>query len=676
MTLLLPPITQLAVVAARWLAVFPLAKVINVVFRARGQRSEELPQSYQVMLFWAGLRGAVGVALAAGIKGHNAKSLRTTVLVTVVITLVVFGGTVGKMIEIVGIRTGVQEDDDDESSDEEGSAPQIGGGSYRAGAPLVAECKRIRLTSSVCRTAAATADSPYRDTYRNESTLSLHSAGTKRFGAGAMYRRSSNDGLDSDEDDPEVLPSATSSNGAFGDPADAGAEAGAVWRDGQWFNVLDEQYLLPVFSNATASRRQASRKALRSSARLASISGGNFGPGGNDSYDASPEKDLGSGRSPDHSGRASPDDTTGGDASAAGGSNSRGFVSPAPFARASSSHRATPSLGQAISSLFSLTPTDSPTYSAGSLSPSASTSLSVHPSIVGSSEPGQRGGFVAGGRTGLGQRPARLTNPSFAGGRDFQLGHPPGASNHRPPTSNAGTRLETIPPSPGPQNLSFNPFSTSSFLSSGGKRRDSGDATGSYGQAGTSRDLSSAAPRGYATEMDQYPLAGSQDSFTSAAQSLAPSGSSPTRRSSASIGVNNNVDAMSRTTGTSAVAGSSGVGAGVAGLMAAREDPRTQLFRRQSTPMSEHQRSQSSLGRVEGGDASLSTATTGGTASSGPTTPAARGHRNSLSVGNGVNGSPSRLNREQGARPLSGSGYFLSGGPRDRDRDGKEARDD
>lgn len=80
-----------------------------------------------MMLFWAGLRGAVGVALAAGIKGHNAKSLRTTVLVTVVISLVFFGGTIARMVEITGIRTGVQEDDD-ESSDEEGPL-----GGYRAG---------------------------------------------------------------------------------------------------------------------------------------------------------------------------------------------------------------------------------------------------------------------------------------------------------------------------------------------------------------------------------------------------------------------------------------------------------------------------------------------------------------------------------------------------------------
>ena len=105
---------------------FPIAKVINMVFKARGQRVDELPHSYQVMLFWAGLRGAVGVALAVGMKGDNAIALRTTVLVCVVLTVVVFGGTIGRMIEILGIRTGVDEEDD--SSDEEG---EIGRASCR-----------------------------------------------------------------------------------------------------------------------------------------------------------------------------------------------------------------------------------------------------------------------------------------------------------------------------------------------------------------------------------------------------------------------------------------------------------------------------------------------------------------------------------------------------------------
>ena len=87
-------ITTVAVVFTRYAAVFPLSEAINFFQRhARGQRTEEIPHSYQMMLFWAGLRGAVGVALAAGFKGDNAQTLRTTVLVVVVLTVVMFGGT-------------------------------------------------------------------------------------------------------------------------------------------------------------------------------------------------------------------------------------------------------------------------------------------------------------------------------------------------------------------------------------------------------------------------------------------------------------------------------------------------------------------------------------------------------------------------------------------------------
>src|SRR4051812_5961093 len=62
-------VTSIGICAARWVAVFPLSKMINWVIRYRAQRrgrtvTDELPYAYQMMLFWAGLRGAVGVALA------------------------------------------------------------------------------------------------------------------------------------------------------------------------------------------------------------------------------------------------------------------------------------------------------------------------------------------------------------------------------------------------------------------------------------------------------------------------------------------------------------------------------------------------------------------------------------------------------------------------------------
>ncbi|KNG90947.1 endosomal/prevacuolar sodium/hydrogen exchanger [Aspergillus nomiae NRRL 13137] len=117
---------------ARYLAVFPLSKAINWFIRYRARRrgmevADELPFAYQAMLFWAGLRGAVGVALAAGLTGVNAPALRATVLVVVVLTVIIFGGTTARMLEILGIRTGVVEELE---SDDEFDIEVTNGGTY------------------------------------------------------------------------------------------------------------------------------------------------------------------------------------------------------------------------------------------------------------------------------------------------------------------------------------------------------------------------------------------------------------------------------------------------------------------------------------------------------------------------------------------------------------------
>ncbi len=142
-------VTLGAVVASRYAAVFPIAALVNAVRRARNSRirrapsgsnsgsgsgsgssagasagagmREELPREYQIMLFWAGLRGAVGFALSANIEGQNAVALQTTVLVTVVLTVIIFGGTTAHMLEVLGIRTGVA-DGADSSDDDNGGA--------------------------------------------------------------------------------------------------------------------------------------------------------------------------------------------------------------------------------------------------------------------------------------------------------------------------------------------------------------------------------------------------------------------------------------------------------------------------------------------------------------------------------------------------------------------------
>ena len=125
-------VTVVGICGARWLAVFPLSKAINYIIRVRARRrgqegAEELPWHYQAMLFWAGLRGAVGVALAAGLQGNEGPALRATVLVVVVLTVIIFGGTTARMLEILDIRTGVVEEID---SDDEFDIETANGGTY------------------------------------------------------------------------------------------------------------------------------------------------------------------------------------------------------------------------------------------------------------------------------------------------------------------------------------------------------------------------------------------------------------------------------------------------------------------------------------------------------------------------------------------------------------------
>lgn len=134
-------ITVIGVCASRWMAVFPLSWLLNSIGRYQARRrgtdpeNELMPWSYQAMLFWAGLRGAVGVALAAEFTGPKKKALQATVLVVVVLTVIIFGGTTSRMLEILNIRTGVVEDVD---SDDEFDIEVVRPGTYakRSGAAL------------------------------------------------------------------------------------------------------------------------------------------------------------------------------------------------------------------------------------------------------------------------------------------------------------------------------------------------------------------------------------------------------------------------------------------------------------------------------------------------------------------------------------------------------------
>ncbi|KAJ6463530.1 Sodium/hydrogen exchanger family-domain-containing protein [Mycena sanguinolenta] len=272
-------ITTVAVIFTRYAAVFPLAEAINFFHRhVRGQRAEELPHSYQMMLFWAGLRGAVGVALAAGFTGPNAQTLRMTVLVVVVLTVLLFGGTTARMLEVLGIRTGVE--DDGGSSDEEDSVPvrvagrRVNGGAAantgRWGRYVDDEPSYLPPNHENRDFAAGRIGSHYGLNYNHQQQAQAAMNGSVHAPSpiGQAFSSSSSE-YDSDG---EVLPLATTGqphhhhDGAAspgGHPPPAVEGAGGVGEDGKWFQALDERYLLPLFSNATASRTFHARRAQR-----------------------------------------------------------------------------------------------------------------------------------------------------------------------------------------------------------------------------------------------------------------------------------------------------------------------------------------------------------------------------------------------------------------------------
>ncbi|XBW35334.1 hypothetical protein QEN19_000900 [Hanseniaspora menglaensis] len=128
-------VAAFSIVVSRWCAVFPLSDLINKFYRYKrlrngslGQSSttfgsltdipDEIPYEYKMMTFWAGLRGAVGVALAMGIQGDQKWTLLATVLVVVVLTVVIFGGTTASMLEMLNIKTGCIDELDADSDDE------------------------------------------------------------------------------------------------------------------------------------------------------------------------------------------------------------------------------------------------------------------------------------------------------------------------------------------------------------------------------------------------------------------------------------------------------------------------------------------------------------------------------------------------------------------------------
>lgn len=267
------------------------------------------------MLFWAGLRGAVGVALAVGITGENADALRTTVLVVVVLTVIVFGGTTARMLEVLGIRVGVE--DDEGSSDEEGELPWDGAMALRNGPGSRRYAGQNGRSLSGANTPGGyedAEDGSYVHSPVGTPTALDRGGNAFRSGGDLNPPRSANAALirgfsgmsssdDERSDDGEPFPSAddtlqsqqqqrrghigAASNVDLTEHASGSStleggrmstsHEGMVFRDGQWFTALDERYLLPLFSNSVASRRHHAKKASRRAG-----GGDGLGQGGGD----------------------------------------------------------------------------------------------------------------------------------------------------------------------------------------------------------------------------------------------------------------------------------------------------------------------------------------------------------------------------------------------------------
>lgn len=225
---------------ARWCAVFPLSRLLNFLYRARLERfgrgvvsglmPEEISYSYQMMIFWAGLRGAVGVALALGIKGEAKWTLLATVLVVVVLTVIFFGGTTASMLEILGIKVGVIEEHD---SDDEFDIELFRVGSNSASLSNLMGSRRFENTGYPIRGKGRATNAPY--------ALSQNSS--------AQELPEEEEFATSDVDDlmlSRTDPVAAQNNGLLG--AILSAEEHA-----RWFTKFDEEVLKPVFLDVVPS---------------------------------------------------------------------------------------------------------------------------------------------------------------------------------------------------------------------------------------------------------------------------------------------------------------------------------------------------------------------------------------------------------------------------------------
>lgn len=261
-------VTFISICIARWSAVFPLSRFLNFLYKARfekfnnrdiingGISSQSLPDeinhSYQMMIFWAGLRGAVGVALAMGILGEAKWTLLATVLVVVVLTVIFFGGTTASMLEILGIKIGCV--DEDNSSDDEFDieAPRLPISDHSTSNLVLGNRRYAQAPSTSRKPTYQQASKSDHVRSRNGSNVSLDSITQTNELESANNSTSDliNDADEFNTDDvDDLLPTApglsdsTASNGANNGVLGAFLSAE---EHAKWFTRFDEEVLKPV----------------------------------------------------------------------------------------------------------------------------------------------------------------------------------------------------------------------------------------------------------------------------------------------------------------------------------------------------------------------------------------------------------------------------------------------
>lgn len=245
-------ITTISICVARWCAVFPLSRLVNWVHRNRSNNPnlpDEIPYQYQMMTFWAGLRGAVGVALAMGLQGEFKSTLLATVLVVVVLTVILFGGTTAGMLEVLNIKTGcIDEDESDDEFDIQTSS--IRQNQLSNDIPL----NRV-IGDSAKSSMSGISRAPYSDAVRSRQSPSLD--------PGVDFLK--DDDLPEDLGDiPPLAPTVPKTHSAPHITSDnddlTGSFVGTVQNilhedRSKWFQNFDEQVLKPVLLDSSNSFR-------------------------------------------------------------------------------------------------------------------------------------------------------------------------------------------------------------------------------------------------------------------------------------------------------------------------------------------------------------------------------------------------------------------------------------